>query len=372
MEPTMEGDDYYDYNNETVTVYGDLLDLVEECLSTYLPYSDIYLPSLYFLIFFAGVLGNLFVIVVICGKRKGGRLVDTFVVNLALADLVFVCTLPLWAVSASRGHRWDFGDALCKLSSYIIAVNRFSNIFFLTCMSVDRYLAVVRMLDSRFLRSSRCVRLTCGAVWVLSFALGTPSLVFRGAVSQGGNDTLCLEDSVDPIFQSLSLASLFLAFIIPVLVIVFCYGSILAQLRRPSGLANPRGEVRRRHSLKIVFTIIAAFVVSWLPFNIFKTILTGSRLRGVGLSCGEESLLARGLILSSCLAFFNSCANPAIYLFLDHHFRHRAYAVCLGCVGRRGPLRARVASTSFSFGTSDSFSGSATTRGRLFSITQKT
>lgn len=105
-----------------------------DCIVSHLRGSHIFLPILYYLIFFIGILGNLFVIIVVGSKgRKGGRLVDTFVVNLAMADLVFVLTLPLWAISTSQGGVWDFGyggDLLCKLSSYIIAVNRFSNIFF--------------------------------------------------------------------------------------------------------------------------------------------------------------------------------------------------------------------------------------------------
>ncbi|KAG9352916.1 hypothetical protein JZ751_017492 [Albula glossodonta] len=301
-------------------------------------------------------------------KRKGGRLVDTFVVNLALADLIFVLTLPLWAISASQEHRWIFSDGLCKISSYIISVNRFSNIFFLTCMSVDRYLAVVRMLDSRFLRNTRCIQLSCGGVWILSFALGAPSLVFRRVVNLKECGKYCLEETESPIFQGLSLASFFLAFVLPVLVILLCYGSIMAQLRQKAGMANPRTEARRRHSLKIVFTIITVFVVSWTPFNVFKTILIGSKLQGINMSSRVESLLSQGLILSSCLAFFNSCANPAIYLFLDHHFRQHAQNVYLRCVGKPGLQKGHASSSSFSL---DSGSGSTTTRSRLFSINLK-
>lgn len=360
---------YYEYfYDENETIYSDF----QDCSSSNLPFSHIYLPIFYFLMFFTGFLGNLFVIVVVGSKgRSRGRLVDTFVVNLALADLVFVLTLPMWAISANQQGHWNFGNLLCKLSSYIIAVNRFSNIFFLTCMSIDRYLAVVRLMDSRLLRSSQCVRLTCAVVWLISLVLGTPSLVHR-SVQMSNNEPICLDNEQSSIFLGLSLTTVFLTFILPVLIILICYCSILTRLQNHcESASNLRAEARRQHSLKMVFTIITAFVVSWLPFNVFQTILISFQLSKADLSCYHHSLLSRGLILSCCLAFLNSCINPCIYYFLDHHFRHRADNLWLACINKNRVHLSYNSSTSFTNnGTSESF-GTAAMRGRLQSFNMK-
>lgn len=337
------------------------------CPSSHLDGSTIFLPTLYYIIFFTGFLGNLFVIIVVGSNgRRSGRLVDTFVVNLALADLIFVLTLPLWAISASQNGYWDFGppgDLLCKMSSYIIAVNRFSNIFFLTCMSVDRYLAVVKLMDSRFLRRTRCIRATCAAVWLSSLVLGIPSLVYR-KVDDGIDGQSCVEDNDSVFFLGLSLTMALLTFVFPVLIIVLCYGSIIMHLNGhcAAAAANPRAAARRRHSLKMVLSIIVAFVVSWLPFNIFKVIIIGSQLSNVVLSCVTQSWLRNGLLISCCLAFFNSCVNPAIYFFLDHHFRRRADILIKSCVVKPKLLQSFNSSASVTnMGTSESF---GTTGGR--------
>ncbi|XP_058646544.1 probable G-protein coupled receptor 25 [Onychostoma macrolepis] len=333
-----------------------------------LPLSSIYIPVLYFIMFLTGFLGNLFVIVVIGRRRKkNGRLVDTFVINLALADLVFVFTLPLWAISDSFGE-WHFGEAMCKISSFIIAVNRFSNIFFLTCMSVDRYLAVVRLMDSQFLRSSNCAQITCGVVWIISFFLGIPSLVYRRL----SDDMLCSEDSKSSFVQGMNLLTIFLTFLLPVLILCLCYGSILVNLRRHCHTAaNSRAEARRRHSLKIVFAIIAAFLISWLPFNFFKTMQVILLMSTGDLSGETKVVIVNGLMLSCCLAFLNSCVNPAIYFFLDQHFRHRASMLCLSCLGQGD--QSYISSNSLSNGTSETYSGNTgtSTRGRLFSLSLK-
>ncbi|XP_010879743.2 probable G-protein coupled receptor 25 [Esox lucius] len=366
--------EYY-YNDDNTTDmwldFNESIDYFEDPISS-MTYSHIYLPLFYFLIFFAGFVGNLFVMTVIgSGGKRGGRLVDTFVFNLALADLVFVFTLPLWAISSGQDGHWPFGNLLCKLSSYIIGVNRFSNIFFLTCMSVDRYLAVVRLMDSRFLRSSRCVRHSCAVVWLVSLSLGTLSLVYRN-VKIHRDKPFCQDDEESSFFLGFSLSTIFLTFTLPVVIILFCYCSILSRLAGHStsnthSISNPRVKARRRHSLKMVFAIIIAFLVSWLPFNIFKAILIGFKLSGTNLSTETLTFLSHGLSLSCCLAFLNSCVNPVIYLFLDHHFRRRANNLFLKFFGKGGLNQSNASSTDFYNCTSEG-SGTTFSRNRLQSI----
>ncbi|NXY80539.1 GPR25 protein, partial [Glareola pratincola] len=121
-------------------------------------FTTVFIPVLYSFIFLLGLLGNLFVIALTARKRRGRRAVDTFVLNLAVADAVFVCTLPFWAAAGARGNRWPLGEGLCKVSSYAIAVNRCSGILFLTALSVERYLVVRKVLDTKTTGSQRHVR----------------------------------------------------------------------------------------------------------------------------------------------------------------------------------------------------------------------
>lgn len=357
---------YYDYEiNDTVTPTS-VTAVKEQLLSM----SHICRAALYFIIFFAGFTGNLFVIIVIGNRhKKNARLVDTFVLNLALADLVFVFTLPLWAISAQQHDQWPFGELLCKISSYVIAVNRFSNIFFLTCMSVDRYLAIVRLMDANFLRRSKCVHLTCGVVWGSSLILGTPSLVYRKLNVDNGS---CIDDLESSFFQGMILLTVFLTFVVPVMIILLCYGSIMVKLRNHCVTAgNSRAEARFHHSLKIVFTTIIVFLVSWLPYSVLRTVQVISKISNTKLQYDTYKYLARGLIISSCLAFLSSCLNPLIYLCLDKYFRRNAVAQCKFCMGKGDVHQSNMSSNSTaSNGISESL-GSTAIRGHMFSLTQK-
>ncbi|XP_025033375.1 apelin receptor B-like, partial [Python bivittatus] len=77
------------------------------------------------------------------GAPTKRRSADAYIGNLALADLAFVVTLPLWAAYTALRFHWPFGSALCKLSSYLVLLNMFASAFCLGCLGFERYLAIV-------------------------------------------------------------------------------------------------------------------------------------------------------------------------------------------------------------------------------------
>ena len=131
------------------------------------------------LIFVLGLSGNGVVIFTVWRSKSKRRAADVYIGNLALADLTFVVTLPLWAVYTALGYHWPFGVALCKISSYVVLVNMYASVFCLTCLSFDRYLAIVHSLSSSRLRSRGTMLASLGAIWLLSGLLAVPTLLFR-------------------------------------------------------------------------------------------------------------------------------------------------------------------------------------------------
>ncbi|XP_014397870.1 PREDICTED: uncharacterized protein LOC106726663 [Myotis brandtii] len=68
---------------------------------------------------------------------------DVYLLNMALADILFVLTLPFWAVTHATGQ-WVFSSALCKLVRGVYAVNFHCGMLLLACISLDRYVAIVQ------------------------------------------------------------------------------------------------------------------------------------------------------------------------------------------------------------------------------------
>ncbi|NXW93063.1 APJA protein, partial [Alopecoenas beccarii] len=97
------------------------------------------LPLLYLLVFALGLSGNGLVLLTVWrGPRARRRSADAYIGNLALADLAFVATLPLWAAYTALRFHWPFGAALCKLSSFLVLLSMFASAFCLGGLSAER------------------------------------------------------------------------------------------------------------------------------------------------------------------------------------------------------------------------------------------
>lgn len=65
-----------------------------------------------------------------------------YLINLSVADLLYISTLPLWIDYFLQRDDWIHGQESCKLFGFIFYTNIYVSIAFLCCISLDRYLAV--------------------------------------------------------------------------------------------------------------------------------------------------------------------------------------------------------------------------------------
>lgn len=79
--------------------------------------------------------------------RSKCSLTDWYRLHLSAADLLFVLSLPFWAVDAALAD-WRFGAATCIGVHVIYTVNLYGSVLILAFISLDRYLAVVRATDT--------------------------------------------------------------------------------------------------------------------------------------------------------------------------------------------------------------------------------
>ncbi|EHB09895.1 Oxysterol-binding protein-related protein 9 [Heterocephalus glaber] len=99
--------------------------------------------TLYSMISVVGFFGNGFVLYVLVKTNHEKSAFQVYMINLAIADLLCVCTLPLRVVYYVHKGIWLFGDFLCRLSTYALYVNLYCSIFFMTAMSFFRCIAIV-------------------------------------------------------------------------------------------------------------------------------------------------------------------------------------------------------------------------------------
>ncbi|XP_056157393.1 atypical chemokine receptor 3b [Lampris incognitus] len=279
------------------------------------------LSILYIFIFLVGLAANVLVVWVNVRSDRNRYETHLYILNLAVADLCVVATLPIWVSSLLQLGHWPFGQAVCKITHLVFSVNLFSSIFFLTCMSVDRYLSVVLFGDSSNSRRKKVIRRAiCVAVWLLALAASIPDTYFLQAVkSSHSNSTLCRpvypSDSPREWMVDIQLSFIILGFAIPFPVITIFYVLL-------AGAIPPGSDQERRISRKIILTYIVVFLVCWLPYHGVLLLDTLSLLHVVPFSCKLENFLYVALHLTQCFSLLHCCVNPILYNFINKNYRY--------------------------------------------------
>lgn len=299
-------------------------------------FNRIFLPTVYGIIFVLGIIGNGLVVVVMGYQKKVKTMTDKYRLHLSVADLLFVLTLPFWAVDAAAN--WYFGSFLCVFVHLIHTVNLYSSVLILAFISLDRYLAVVRATNSTPTRKLLASKVIYVGVWLPAAVLTVPDLVFARIQDTDSSNFLFASDEgldsadsriicqrIYPQETSLIWTVVFrfqhilVGFILPGLVILICYCIIIAKLSQGS-----KGQALKKKALKTTVILILCFFFCWLPYCVGIFVDTLMMLEVVPQSCVLEQAVEKWISITEALAYFHCCLNPILYAFLGVKFKKSA------------------------------------------------
>ncbi|XP_006135388.2 type-2 angiotensin II receptor [Pelodiscus sinensis] len=294
------------------------------CPLLYSDYQFTLIPVLYCVIFILGLAGNSVVVVVLCRHHGPKTVANIYIFNLAVADLLCLATLPLWAAYYAYGYNWIFGSVMCKISSSVLCLNMFASIFFITCMSLDRYRAIIHPI--RFQRRTlQQASLITFLVWGLACLSSLPTFYFRDTYfieSLGVN--ACIMAFPYEKYANWSAGTAFmknaLGFLIPLTVIATCYMCIWMHLLKAQEFR--KNKPKRDKVLRLVVAVVVAFLICWLPFHVLTFMDALVRMRLIN-NCDITTLIDTTLPFGICMGFANSCINPLLYCFIGHQFQEK-------------------------------------------------
>ena len=90
--------------------------------------SNVVLTFIYFVVCIMGLCGNTLVIYVILRYAKMKTITNIYILNLAIADELFMLGLPFLAMQVALVH-WPFGKAICRVVRTVDGINQFTSIF---------------------------------------------------------------------------------------------------------------------------------------------------------------------------------------------------------------------------------------------------
>lgn len=273
--------------------------------------------AVFSIVFVVGLITNVAAIYIFTCTLKLRNETTTYMMNLVVSDLLFVFTLPL-RVFYFINQDWPFGEVPCKLSVSLFHINMYGSILFLTCISVDRFLAIVYPLRSRALRTKRNAKIVCVAVWVLVLSGSIPT-GFKLETTSPHHTTrrFCFENFSSTQWKShLFKMVIFIetvGFIIPLLLNVVCSAMVLQTLRRPEAIIH-RGKLNKTKILRMIIVHLLIFCFCFIPYNvnlIFYALVRTKTLKG----CFVESVVRTIYPIALCIAVSNCCFDPIIYYF---------------------------------------------------------
>lgn len=291
--------------------------------------STVVITCMYFLVCAVGLCGNALVIYVILRYAKMKTVTNIYILNLAVADVLFMLGLPFIAIQLALVH-WPFGPVLCRVVMTVDSLNQFTSIFCLMVMSIDRYLAVVHPIKSTKWRKPRIAKTINLAVWVVSLLVNLPIVIYSGVITKhnGCFCTIVWPEPQETYYTVFMFYTFILGFFLPLMVICLCYLLIIIKVKS-SGIRVGSSKRKRseRKVTRMVSIVVAVFVFCWLPFYVFNvTSVTGS--------ISTTPILRSTFAFVVVLGYANSCANPILYAFLSENFKKSFQNVlCLKKVG---------------------------------------
>ncbi|NXE97419.1 GP174 protein, partial [Menura novaehollandiae] len=296
----------------------------QSCSNTNITFKSTLYATTYTLIFIPGLLANSVALWVLCRfiNRKSKAVI--FMINLAVADLAHVLSLPL-RIYYYINHSWPFGDFLCLLCFYLKYLNMYASICFLSCISIQRYLFLYQPFKAKDWKRRYDVAISA-LIWLFVGAACLPFPLMRkhGASNSTHENTTCFADLEVRQLKSqvttvllISTAEL-LGFVGPLIIILFCTWKTRDFIR--SFHIPQENGMEQRKALRMVSMCAVVFCVCFAPYhiNFFFYMLVKEN---VITNCFLSTLTLYTQPFCLCLASLDCCLDPIIYFFMTSEFQ---------------------------------------------------
>lgn len=105
--------------------------------------TTLFVPLAFGLIVLVGIFGNALVIIVVATNVQMRSTTNLLILNLAVADLLFIILCVPFTATDYVLNSWPFGLVWCQTVQYLIYFTSYVSIYTLILMSIDRFIAVV-------------------------------------------------------------------------------------------------------------------------------------------------------------------------------------------------------------------------------------
>ncbi|KAK2824985.1 hypothetical protein Q7C36_018912 [Tachysurus vachellii] len=272
-------------------------------------------PITYVLVMVFGLLGNLGALYIFIFKTEQRSPSSVYILSLAMADTCFLCVLPFRIHYHLNDNHWIFGAVTCRLTGTLFFCNVYISIAFMSCICVDRYVAIIHPHTYLRLRNTRYALAVSACVWVVG---GTVILTFM-FTSPDMHDieekTSCFENFSESEWKTnlapYSAFSLVFGALLPTIIILVLYPVVARRITRIK-------TKTARNALRIIYTILAITVFCFLPYHLVYLLHLLWRTQVIH-NCSLADGIYKARRVTMALVSMNSLLDPVLYYFATSH-----------------------------------------------------
>ncbi|XP_009501134.1 G-protein coupled receptor 55 [Phalacrocorax carbo] len=263
-------------------------------------------------IFILGLVLNAVALCVFCRFWKKQTKTSVYMINLALADILLLLSLPLklfYSVQIAPG-------LLCSFIESLYFVNTYGSIFIIVCITVDRYLCIRNPFKGRANQSPRWAILICCFIWAVAWLCSIPIYAFHKTYESKCFFNMSEQAWSTPLIVPLEI----FGFLIPLAVMVFCSAqNIWILLNRKS---QDEKKVEGSGSLRVIIINLIVFLVCFTPVHLAICLQCLVRQQVI-VDCSLKQNISFFIQVSMILANLNCCLDAIFYYFAAKEFRKK-------------------------------------------------
>ncbi|XP_044293068.1 psychosine receptor [Varanus komodoensis] len=270
-------------------------------------------PVLYSILIIISIPVNCISLYISCGQVKKKNELGIYLLSLTLADLLYTLTLPLWIYYAQNGDDWKLSENFCMIAAFLKHLNYYTSAGFLTCISLDRYIAVVYPLRFHYLRTRRFALLISALVWGFEIMSNYQILKHKETTTKI-NRTLCYDTYPLENWQAwFNFYRICVGYAIPLVIMVFCYQRIYQAVKHNQATQ----ESDKKKISYLLLSIIITFILCFTPYHVVLLMRSISE----PCNCDFAKIMFAPYRITTALTSFNCIADPILYCFVSENGR---------------------------------------------------
>ncbi|KAJ8407196.1 hypothetical protein AAFF_G00288720 [Aldrovandia affinis] len=274
------------------------------------------------LIFVLGFLNNLLVLLIFSKFQSLRTPINLILLNISVSDMLVCIFGTPFSFAASLHGRWLIGLQGCKWYGFANSLFGIVSLVSLSILSYERYSTVLlstKADQSDYRKAWLCV----GGSWLYSLLWTLPPFLGWSSYGPEGAGTSCSVQWHQRSAASVSYVVCLFVFclLLPLLLMVFCYGRILVAVRGVTKINLTSAVRRENHILLMVVSMVTCYLLCWMPYGVVALLATFGR---TGLVTPMTSTIP------SILAKSSTVFNPVIYVLLNNQF-YRCFVAFVKC-----------------------------------------